>query len=263
MEETNQEFVKINKLQNARDWSRWKFQIRVILNDLDIYGVVSGDYPKPILQARGEENLAQATARHEEDMKVWKKKDNKVQKYLSTTVGDQAILHIMNCDNAKDMWDKLHAVYEQKSQTRIHLTQQKFFAYEMEEGDNIASHISKLEDLAQQLKDLGSPIESSMLITKILMTLPSTYAHFHSAWESTAADKRTMENLTSRLLVEEARISAFEDRLDSTAFSARSSLQRKNFKSSQQKMTTGRCFKCDKSGHWKRDCPMLKKGWNW
>lgn len=38
------------------------------------------------------------------------------------------------------------------------------------------------------------------------MSLPSNYSHFSSAWESTAADQQTIENLSSRLVMEEARI---------------------------------------------------------
>lgn len=259
MEEENNEVVKIKKLQNVSDWSRWKFQLKVLLNDLDIYGIVTGDDLMPVNQIVGTETQAEAAGRYSTNYKAWKKKDNKVQKYLSTTVGDQALLHIMNYNTAKEMWDKLHAVFEQKSQTSIHLIQQKYYAYQMDENDNIASHISKLEDLAQQLKDLGEPIPKSMLMTKILMTLPSSFSHFHVAWESTATSERTLENLTSRLMVEEARLAAFEEQLNSTAFAARSQSKRTNYKSSHQNVKPGKCFKCDSSGHWRRDCPLWKR----
>jgi len=42
----------------------------------------------------------------------------------------------------------------------------------MDPNDNRAGHISKAENLSRQLKQLGEPISDSMLITKILMTLP-------------------------------------------------------------------------------------------
>lgn len=229
--------------------------MRILLKDMEIYGIVTGDDPKPVIRKRNGEDDRTANERYAEALKTWCKKDNKVQRYLSTTICDQAVVHIMNCDTGYEMWKKLHSVYEQKSETSVHLIQQKLFAYQMNEGDSMASHISKLEDLAQQLKDLGAPIEQSTLVTKILMTLPSNYSHFHVAWESTASIERTLDNLTSRLLVEESRMTAFENvQLNSTAFSVSSSMQRRKG-NLQKRRVPGKCFKCNKAGHWHKDCP--------
>ena len=37
------------------------------------------------------------------------------------------------------------------------------------------------------------------------MTLPEEYNHFVSAWESTSAEEKTIDNLTARLIMEETR----------------------------------------------------------
>ncbi|CAI6355435.1 unnamed protein product [Macrosiphum euphorbiae] len=73
----------------------------------------------------------------------------------------------------------------------------------MDPKDNIAGHTSKLENLSRQLKQLGEPISESMLITKVLMTLPESYRHFYSTWDSMNSANRTLEQLTARLMVEE------------------------------------------------------------
>lgn len=78
----------------------------------------------------------------------------------------------------------------------------------MEPNDTIVGHIAKLEDVAQQLRDQGENVSSTMLISKILMTLPPRFGHFHSAWESTATASRTIGNLTARLMVEVNRLSS-------------------------------------------------------
>jgi len=76
----------------------------------------------------------------------------------------------------------------------------------MDPKGNIAGHISKLENLNRQLQQLlGEPISESMLITKILMTLPDSYRHFYSAWDSIDSANRTLKKLTARLMVEETR----------------------------------------------------------
>ena len=94
---------------------------------------------------------------------------------------EQPLQYIMNCDIAKEMWDKLLSVYEQKSNSSVTLIQQKFYSYVMNPDENMASHISKLESLSRKLKQLKEPISDSMFMTKILITLLENYKYFYSA----------------------------------------------------------------------------------
>jgi hypothetical protein len=67
------------------------------------------------------------------------------------------------------------------------------------ESDDIATHISKVENIVERLRQLGEPIPDSMVMTKILNTLPSSFSHFVSAWDSTPKAEKTRDNLTARL----------------------------------------------------------------
>lgn len=60
--------------------------------------------------------------------------------------------------------------------------------------------ISKLHEIVQQLSDLGEVISE-----KMLMSLPLSLNHFQSAWESTADSKKTLNELPTRLMIEETR----------------------------------------------------------
>lgn len=88
------------------------------------------------------------------------------------------------------MWEKLHSVFEQKSQSGVHFLLQKFFRFEKSEEDDMVNFISKLEEIVQQLADLDEKISEKMVITRLLMALPPTFNHFHSAWESTVDTKK-------------------------------------------------------------------------
>ncbi|CAI6369917.1 unnamed protein product [Macrosiphum euphorbiae] len=171
----------------------------------------------------------------------------------------------MNCDTANGMWNKLLSVYEQMSDTSITIVQQKFYRYTMDPKDNIAGHISKLENLSRQLKQLGEPISESMLITKILMTLPDSYRHFYSACDSMNSANRTLEQLTTRLMVEEIRqVQGQEVRDDGAESSALTATKGKYNKSQKyvnknDNTKPGKCNHCKKPGHWKRDCRIFKK----
>ena len=68
---------------------------------------------------------------------------------MVTLVDEQPLQYIMNCDTAKEMWDKLLSVYEQKSDSSVTLIQQKFYRYVMNPDDNMVIHILKLESLGR------------------------------------------------------------------------------------------------------------------
>lgn len=132
--------------------------------------------------------------------------DVNAQKIIATSVEDNQLIHIMNCTTAKGMWDNLHHAYEQKSETAVHMLQQRWFQASKDLADNMATHIAKIEDLACKLRTLGKTISDSMIMVKILMTLPICYSHFITAWESTNIEQRKLRNLIERLLAEEIRV---------------------------------------------------------
>jgi hypothetical protein len=55
------------------------------------------------------------------------------------------------------------------------------------------THISTIEQLASQLNDLKEPISESQLITKILVTLPSSFRYFLSVWDNVPSDQKTIQ----------------------------------------------------------------------
>lgn len=237
--------ARIEKLQNATTWLQWKFQVKIILSSMDIFDVVSGLEEIP--------DASESDA----DAKIikWKKKDAKAQRVIVTSISSQPMTHILNCKTACEMWTKLHGIFEQKSDTSIHYLQQRFYKFEKDPQDNMAMHFSKLEEIVQQLHDLGEEISDSMFITKILMTLPKEFNHFHSAWESTAEENRTAEKLRVRLMIEENRISSNDLKETNEAFYAR----KEETKKEKKDISNIKCFFCKRKGHYVSKCPDINK----
>lgn len=174
------------------------------------------------------------------------------------------MIHILNCETSKEMWDKLKSIYAQDNSAAKHLLYQQFFSYEKSADDDVATHISKLEAIVQKLKNMKVDISNDMMITRILMTLPAEFRHFVSAWESSTDDQRTLTNLTNRLLVEENRLGLGAMSLTKTesseAFLAKHSGSGAMKKGQQfkKKKKKGNCFTCGSSEHWKSQCPANK-----
>ncbi|UYV76125.1 hypothetical protein LAZ67_13002672 [Cordylochernes scorpioides] len=178
---------------------------------------------------------------------------------------------IVNCQTSAEMWKKLSTIYELKSETNKYLLQQRFFEYKMNPNDNIATHISKVETLAQQMKDLGEPISDVALITKIICSLPDKYKNFITAWDSVSSEEKTLENLTARLLKEES----LQDHWDSSGNSkpdnalmtfskfnrnsTASNKQQQHQQSIKDKKKNTHCGYCKKKGHWWKECYKRKE----
>lgn len=244
--ENNGDFVKIEKLQNPEDWATWKFEIRVILRDADLFDIVTGAIRAPIQGENQSDYAATLTA--------FNKNDFKAQKVIVTALGKQPKKHLMNCNTSKEMWEKLLSVYEQSSKTSIHLTQKKYYDYTKEEGDDVAMFVSKLLSIVEEMKDLGTVISDDMIFTKVLIGLPPEFNHFHSAWESTVETDRTITNLTSRLVLEELRINSQQESKLGEAFVAKghSGYQKRSF----DKLRSIKCFNCGEFGHYQRNCQL-------
>lgn len=196
------ELTRVVKLQGISNLNIWKFQVKVILKGPRVWEITQGTHVLPAQLATD----ATTTQKSEYEKKIteWHKADGFAQKIIATTVTDQCMVHLFNCDTSKEMWDKLKSLYEKKSEALVHILQQQWFTATKDPSD-INTHIAKLIDLAHRMRNMGETISDKMLMTKILLTLPPNYDHFINAWESTTEAKRTKDNLISRLSLEELR----------------------------------------------------------
>lgn len=128
-----------------------------------------------------------------------------MQKTIITTIDTKPLIYIIHCKSAYEMWKKLEMIYERHSEQQKCNLLQEFFGYTYNKTVDIATQLSKLENLAYRLKMLQENISDEMLMSKILAILPEEYRYFVSAWESSTKEEKTLENLTARLIAEESR----------------------------------------------------------
>ncbi|XP_049770865.1 uncharacterized protein LOC126109814 [Schistocerca cancellata] len=143
--------------------------------------------------------------------------DTTAQQIIVTSVEEKTMLHTMNCNSSKEMWDKLVSIYEQKSGSSVYMLLQQWYSLQKKPTDDILTHIARIEDLAHRLQILGEQIPEQMVVTKILMILPVAYKYFVRAWESVQASGQTLSNLISGLAIEENGIHV-SDRGESAAY---------------------------------------------
>ncbi|UYV61190.1 hypothetical protein LAZ67_1003765 [Cordylochernes scorpioides] len=206
--------------------------MKIILEAKDLLSITDSSEVKPEIEA---------IAKFSE----WKKKDAKSKMLITTALEFKYLQQIVNCQTSAEMWKKLSTIYELKSETNKYLLQQRFFEYKMNPNDNIATHISKVETQAQQMKDL--------------------------AWDSVSSEEKTLENLTARLLKEES----LQDHWDSSGNfkpdnalmtfskfnrnSTASNKQQQHQQSIKDKKKNTHCGYCKKKGHWWKECYKRKE----
>lgn len=156
------DYVRVEKLQKLEEWPEWKFEICVLLNAAEVMDVVSGKEKQPTPSSFTVESEYQTA------LAKWRKSDNKAQKIIVTALGRQPKIHLLNCTTSSSMWLKLESVFEKKSAAQKHLISQSFFDFKMDDKDDIATFISKLEAIVKQMKDLGETISNHMVITKVM-----------------------------------------------------------------------------------------------
>lgn len=236
--------MKIEKF-DGRNFKQWKFQV------------------KCALRAKGL-NIEKAKPAVTSSQVQWDKDDGMAMFILTSSMDLNQISLIENCETAKEVMTKLEAIYEQKSEYNKMLIHEQFYQYSYNARDTMAQHVSKVESLAKQLRETGEKISDTAVMTKILSTLPSTYRSLRQAWLSLDEDSQTIQNLTSRLVDEEASLASETSRSETALVTSEGNFKLRNGNkqnTSNDKRTSSHrfvCYNCNKRGHFAKDCRMPK-----
>ncbi|GBL94904.1 hypothetical protein AVEN_168484-1 [Araneus ventricosus] len=178
---------------------------------------------------------------------------------------------IESCTSSKEMIEKLDSIFKLKSDFNKMLLLDKFYQLKMECNETVVQYISKVENLAHQVKDAGETISDATVITKILGTLPPKYRTFRQAWLSVDDSKQNLSNLTARLIDEVTSLTQSEQ-TESAFFVSKfeqeqkrqmnNSRNEKKFKNQSRDIdkTKITCFSCRKTGRYARDCHSKSRG---
>ena len=85
-----------------------------------MFTVIDGSYkyPSQIIKL-DKESDAKAQLRLTQVQQKWSMVDAKAQRFIVTSVDEQSLDYIMNCNTAKGMWEKLLSVYEQVKVAKV------------------------------------------------------------------------------------------------------------------------------------------------
>ena len=271
---------KIDKLQGTSNWLQWRFQIcnmlRTQVHDgRSALGVITGTVLPPV--APGNDANEDVIATYNDAVTKYDKLDAIAITIMTTAMTRDICSMIMMHTSAREIWDKLLSIYEQKSGQRLDYLISQLFNYRKDSSDSIAQHVAKLESLWFELCQEVLAIEHvqlplSFLLNRILNTLPNEYFEFKSVWEAKPHDQRTVRTLTEELCLLEQRLKQRDHDVTGSASSnvALATVKHESNKVSEITHTKQKvkkvfdkkkicCYNCKKYGHFASECRAPKQ----
>lgn len=269
------EFHGIEKLKDAENWNAWKFAMRNLLRGIEgAYEVCLDEITKPLLVAT-EASAEQRKAYHT-GLKTWDKTDRAASQVIVRTLEAKVMALLVKCETAREIWLKLHAIFEQQIKQAAHVVQAEFFNFNMDPTQDMVTNIAKFEGLTLRMQQLNVKFDESSLVVKLLDTLPDEYENLRQAWWARSEEQQTFENLVEVLTSEESRRKQRAGRQEeATALltNKNKTQGKKEFSSKKQQSRkfngseinknkdkpSFKCYKCGGKGHIRRNCPSDKQ----
>ena len=82
------------------------------------------------------------------------------------------------CELEKDMWDKLQTIYEgdeKVKEAEIQTYREQFEGPQMEEDENVATYFLRVNEVVMFSRGLGETLEYSIVVKKVLRSIPDRY----------------------------------------------------------------------------------------
>ncbi|XP_047253029.1 uncharacterized protein LOC124887416 [Capsicum annuum] len=180
----------------------WAVRMRIYLQALDLWEAFEDEYEiAPLLDNA---TVAQIKTHKEKDTRKLK-----AMACLFTAVSSNIFTHIMSLESVKELWDYLKIEY--KGDERIRGMQvlnmvREFELERMKESKTIKEYSNRLLNLANRIRLLGSALNDSRIIEKILVTAPERFEATIKTLENTKdLSKITLSELLSAFQAQEQR----------------------------------------------------------
>ena len=86
---------------------------------------------------------------------------------ITSGITDSEFTKVMNCDSAKEVWDKLVSLYDGDSKVKkvkLQTYRRQFESLKMDDEEDIASYFLRVAKVVNSLKGLGENIEESTIV---------------------------------------------------------------------------------------------------
>ncbi|KAK9044504.1 hypothetical protein V6N11_058404 [Hibiscus sabdariffa] len=158
---------------------------------------------------------------------------------------------------AYEMIQNLKEIYEGQARQERYETSKALFLCKMIEGTPVGAHVIKMMGYIQTWEKLGFSLKDELATDLILQSLPDSFKPFVLNFNMNEINK-TLPQLLGMLRTAEVDMKKGGSKSILTFREAkRKEKKGKNaLKPKEGISKDGKCLHCEKSGHWKRNCPV-------
>jgi hypothetical protein len=255
-------------LFDGTNFSFWNIRMRAYLMALgaDVWDVVETGYTELVVLASKDDKLEFSF-------------NAKGMNAIFNGLFEAEFVKVMHLDTAKAMWDKLINSYEGNEKVKdakLQTYRLKFEQLKMNEDETISKYFLRVEELVNAMKGLGEKFDDSLLVQKILRSLPDKFNPKVSAIEElndlkTLSIDQLLGTLTAyEMIINKDKSSTREasfkadKNTDSKLDDIEAKFVRRLKKGSgkYQGKFPFKCFNYGKIGHFSSKCPHQKKDQN-
>ncbi|XP_046647798.1 uncharacterized protein LOC124337828 [Daphnia pulicaria] len=182
----------------------WNLGLDVALEEHDVQSVTDGTcLMPPEMRAVHEPAEGQAVidgaqvmlgpVLNADAIKDWKTKDCTARRILLSTIEEKLQNTLVGCKTAFQIWTRLSSQHNKCAANNRYVIQRKFLNYDYQQGHDAMSHISAIENLVEQLKNMG---EAPTLLCK---SAPKLSTLFHLTCVDSLQHGRLFQNKNRRL----------------------------------------------------------------
>ncbi|KAL4304477.1 hypothetical protein GQ457_10G009610 [Hibiscus cannabinus] len=168
------------------------------------------------------------------------------------------------------MIQNLKEIYEGQARQERYESSKALFQCKMSEGSPVGAHVIRMMGYIQELEKLGFPLNDELAIDVLLQSLTDSFNQFVLNFSMNEINK-TLPQLVSMLRTAESNIKKGGSKsillvreakgkgkkLAKSKGIGRTKPKRKNALKPRGGISKeGKCFHCDKPGHWKTNCPV-------
>lgn len=178
----------------------------------------------------------------------WKDADEKARALIGLSVNDNQLPHLRNERTAKACWDALKKFHEQDTLVNITSLMRNLWTMRLPEDKDPQRHIEEMQNILQQIVDLGEDdLSERWKIGILLSSLPDSYHTLRTALETRDSKDLKLSLVQSKVIEE------YQRRSSSSKYSGEEKVF--NVKNAKKQIF---CHYCKKPNHIMKYCRQLK-----
>jgi hypothetical protein len=147
-----------------------------------------------------------APVTNQAEIETWVTKDLQAQQLIYYNIEPTYQSSIEGSVTAQEMWQRLLAEFADVAASNVQSPLGKFNSYRMNPDHKVTTHVNVFRQMAEELRGVGQPQSIDIIVSKIIQTLPPSYAVFETMWSGLPVADLTMANLTAKLSEEERKL---------------------------------------------------------